>query len=205
MIVCSPSDQYFHRSHGGGYEENPNNFKLRDSKDNAVLCFRCGKSAMGKGGFPTREVVACDFCACSWHLDCLDPPLASAPNRKSTNGKPRHTWMCPAHVDEELLYLDPSYRTSSNASKYIRPPTSRSYRVRRPKHPKIIDIGLRRGFRNNGFIEIEMNQVMRRTKYTRSCRVAEYGPRREASSLISLIVSIGKPISSINSRTSTDS
>lgn len=110
---------------------------------------------MGKGGFATREIIGCDFCACSWHLDCLDPPLASAPNRKSTNGKPRHTWMCPAHVDEELLYLDPSLKPANTAAKLIQPPTSRSYRVRRPKHPKIIDIGLRRGFRNNGFIEIE--------------------------------------------------
>ena len=63
--------------------------------------------------------------------------------------------MCPAHVDEELLYLDPSLKTTNMAAKLINPPTSRSYRVRRPKYPKIIDIGLRRGFRNNGFIEIE--------------------------------------------------
>ena len=110
---------------------------------------------MGKGGFATREIIACDFCPCSWHLDCLDPPLASAPNRKSTNGKPRHTWMCPAHIDDELLHLDPSLQKSNTSAKGINPPTGRSYRVRRPKNPKIIDIGLRRGFRNNGLIEVE--------------------------------------------------
>ena len=143
------------RSHGGGYEENPNNLKLRDGKDNAVLCFRCGFSSMGKNGQATREIAACDFCTCSWHLDCLDPPLASAPNRKSNNGKPRHTWMCPAHTDDELLHFDASIRRSSTSAKGIRPGTGRAYRIRRPKNPKIIDIGLRRGFRNNGLIEID--------------------------------------------------
>ena len=110
---------------------------------------------MGKGGLATREIVGCDFCPCSWHLDCLDPPLASAPNRKSSNGKPRHTWMCPAHIDDELLHLDASLQRSSTLAKSIRPPTGRAYRIRRPKNPKIIEIGLRRGFRNNGLIEID--------------------------------------------------
>lgn len=110
---------------------------------------------MGKGGIPTREIVGCDFCSCSWHLDCLDPPLASAPNRKSSNGKPRHTWMCPAHIDDELLRLDAALQKPSISARGIRPHTGRSYRIRRPKNPKIIDIGLRRGFRNNGLIEID--------------------------------------------------
>ena len=63
--------------------------------------------------------------------------------------------MCPAHIDDELQHLDPSLQRSNTSAKAISPSTCRSYRVRRPKNPKIIDIGLRRGFRNNGLIEVE--------------------------------------------------
>ena len=109
-----------------------------------------------------REIVACDFCICCWHLDCLDPPLASAPNKKSANGKPRQTWMCPNHVDQELAHVKATATTAGRAairkSAKIQPEensNSRTFRMRRPKKAKVIDIGLRRGFRNNGMIEIE--------------------------------------------------
>ena len=42
--------------------------------------------------------------------------------------------------------------THSNSSSA---PAGRKYRIRKPKNAKIVDIGLRRGFRNNGLIEIE--------------------------------------------------
>ena len=63
--------------------------------------------------------------------------------------------MCPAHTDDELLHFDASVRRSSVLAKGIRPGTGRAYHIRRPKNPKIIDVALRRGFRNNGLIEIE--------------------------------------------------
>ena len=108
-----------------------------------------------------REIVACDFCILHWHLDCLDPPLASAPNKKLANGKPRQTWMCPNHVDQELAHLKasatPAGKAAIQRSASIKPQeyrNSRSFRTRRPKKAKVVEIGLRRGFRNNGMIEI---------------------------------------------------
>ena len=48
--------------------------------------------------------------------------------------------MCPAHLDQELLIGGRSGRT---------------HRIRRPKNAKVVDASLRRGFRNNGLIEID--------------------------------------------------
>lgn len=96
-----------------------------------------------------REIIPCDYCDLHWHLDCLDPPLAAAP-RKIINGKAKSGWMCPNHVDTELLNL----HGPSTASGTAQPVTGRSYKVRRPKHPLFRDVAMRRGFRNNGLIEI---------------------------------------------------
>lgn len=61
--------------------------------------------------------------------------------------------MCPNHVDGLLSYLKTNAQVST--SKQVQPGTSRTYKVRRPKNASIVDIGLRRGFKNNGLIEIE--------------------------------------------------
>lgn len=50
--------------------------------------------------------------------------------------------MCPNHVDQELL-------TSKHSG------IGRIHKVRRPKNARIVDTALRRGFQNNGIIEIE--------------------------------------------------
>lgn len=64
--------------------------------------------------------------------------------------------MCPNHVDSELQNLEASGKVGPHKSKAIDPISSRrKLRIRRPKEAKIIDIGLRRGFKNNGLIEIE--------------------------------------------------
>lgn len=99
-----------------------------------------------------REIVACDYCNLSWHLDCVDPPLAATPVRRSNNGRPRSTWMCPNHVETELSTIDVSALKSSNQ---VKSGSGRSYKVRRPKKVTIVDTALRRGFKNNGLIEIE--------------------------------------------------
>lgn len=96
-----------------------------------------------------REIIPCDYCDLHWHLDCLDPPLAAAP-RKILNGKAKSGWMCPNHVDPELQHLQGPSTLSGTAQ----PVTGRSYKVRRPKHPLFRDVAMRRGFRNNGLIEI---------------------------------------------------
>ena len=58
--------------------------------------------------------------------------------------------MCPCHVDEILNDLHGPSTVASNKQ----PVTNRRYRVRRPKHPLIRDVSMRRGFVNNGLIEI---------------------------------------------------
>ena len=110
------------------------NFRIKDSKNNVILCFKCGKSALGR-----REIIQCDYCNLNWHLDCLDPPLASRPIRDAQH-RQKHSWMCPAHVEPELLTVGHN---------------GRMHKIRRPKNAKVIDTALRRGFKNNGIIEIE--------------------------------------------------
>lgn len=115
----------------GGYDMPADTLKLKDSKDNILLCYKCNKSALGN-----REIADCDFCNLHWHLDCVDPPLASAPKRFG-----KGTWRCPAHVDSDIAVP----RSSSG----------KTYKVRRPKNPRIIEPALRRGIKNNGIIDIE--------------------------------------------------
>ena len=135
-----------------------------------MLCFRCGKSAMGR-----REIIACDFCNLQWHIDCLDPPLANPPPRGS-NGKPRHDWMCPNHIDDELQAFDTSVRISRRSQAGI----GGSRKVRRPKNARIIDTALRRGFVNNGNIEIQnepfdVDKFIEREEFGVVYRVPERG------------------------------
>ena len=51
--------------------------------------------------------------------------------------------------------MDASLKGSTSTANIVDPSATRTYRIRRPKHAKILEIGLRRGFRNNGLIEIE--------------------------------------------------
>ena len=39
------------------------------------------------------SMISCDYCDLNWHLDCLDPPVASMP----TFGI---KWMCPNHAEQ---------------------------------------------------------------------------------------------------------
>ena len=131
--------------------------------ESVALCFRCGGSNNDlREGDPhnsaiPREMISCDYCVLSWHLDCLDPPLAINPKtvRPTLDGKkkgPRskqgaHTWMCPNHVASD----DPNLEFRQGVSRTI---NGRIGKLRRPKHATIKDVALRRGFKNNGLIEI---------------------------------------------------
>ena len=98
-----------------------------------------------------REIIPCDYCNLSWHLDCLDPPLAIAPKKRHNGQKPRtNAWMCPNHMDSELH----KFRTQES---HVRNQSGsrRKYKIRHPKVYTIVDFALRRGLKNNGLIEIE--------------------------------------------------
>jgi hypothetical protein len=102
-----------------------------------MLCYSCGKSSGG-----VRPIIACDFCGEYWHLDCLDPPRANPPARNQ-DGQKVHDWMCPLHADHELRQVD----TSQLAAK-------RKVHIRKPRNAKVVETSMRRGFRNNGIIDI---------------------------------------------------
>ena len=121
-----------------GYDEIPkqDNLKLKDAKNQIILCFSCGLSSLGK-----REIVACDYCGLHWHLDCLNPPLANPPFRDPQN-RAKYRWMCPAHSDPILSTIGLC---------------GRRHKTRRPKNAEIVDTQLRRGFKSNGLVEIELD------------------------------------------------
>lgn len=84
-----------------GFQEERDGHRLRDARARPVACYACGGSSIPSRGLTTdpeaswRQIVSCDYCALSWHLDCLDPPLAGMPN----SGR---KWMCPNHVEHVL-------------------------------------------------------------------------------------------------------
>ena len=122
---------------GIGFDDNPvnDNLRLKDSKGNWILCFRCGQNSAGK-----REIISCDFCNLKWHLDCLDPPLISAPLKDPTNkNRPRYEWMCPAHAEKDLEGHGRGGRV---------------LKLRKPKNPVFIEPDHPRTTRNHGNIEI---------------------------------------------------
>ncbi|KAJ1667249.1 hypothetical protein IW140_001703 [Coemansia sp. RSA 1813] len=63
--------------------------RLVDDHNEAIMCYRCGLSALH------GLMVRCDYCPLNWHWDCLDPPLCSAP-------PPHKRWMCPNHADHAI-------------------------------------------------------------------------------------------------------
>ncbi|CAH1802163.1 unnamed protein product [Owenia fusiformis] len=72
--------------------------KLAHELDNGIVplpakvCFLCSKSCR------KNPLLQCDYCPLLYHMDCLNPPMASLPSGR---------WMCPNHaentVDEQLL------------------------------------------------------------------------------------------------------
>ena len=98
-------------------------------------------------------LAPCSYCKLHWHLDCLDPPAAMFQGRVGINGKPLGEWMCPNHVDHELLGTDPCSRSYGRLA--TGNGTQRTMKIRRPRNPKIITPALSRGIVNNGRIEIE--------------------------------------------------
>ena len=106
-----------------GKYEDPIYMRLFENKnsENIILCVRCGRLSDGY-----RPIIQCDFCPCSWHMDCLDPPLANPPFQRGGSDKPSHVWMCPNHAQIDLgLYNDETFHRE---------------KIRRPKNARLYDI-----------------------------------------------------------------
>ena len=123
-----------------GFIEEPDLKRIKDGKGNLIVCYRCRLVSDGK-----RDIIPCDFCPTRWHLDCLDPPLAVPPRRRSGD-KPNATWRCPLHVDGDLRRLGISQ--GSLEGKHPR------HRIPRNAVPQ--EVTASRGFRNHGVIDVEL-------------------------------------------------
>lgn len=80
----------------------------RDGKP--FICYKC---EMGKSE-ESSELIKCDYCPLSWHLDCLNPPMASV---KKLGSK----WKCPNHADSVVklrrkMHNQPLIKVESTAT-----------------------------------------------------------------------------------------
>lgn len=98
--------------------------RLFDSKGKLIVCVACGRTSNG-----VRPIIQCDYCPCSWHMDCVDPPLAIPPTQKPGSDKTYHNWMCPNHPSHELYSVAPAEGEKG-----------RIHRIRRPRNPRVIDV-----------------------------------------------------------------
>ncbi|KAF2445739.1 hypothetical protein P171DRAFT_272482 [Karstenula rhodostoma CBS 690.94] len=137
------------KNSGYGYQR-PDYTKVLDG-DKPILCASCGLTSGGK-----RQMLKCDYCAAYWHLDCLDPPMANPPhiNLESSH---RDAWRCPRHIEHDFRSGNVTQNDINGAQDAVMvdAPNSRLGRkVRKPRHPQVIEPTFSRGIRNNGLIDI---------------------------------------------------
>lgn len=89
-----------------------------------IMCFACGCAADG-----VRPTLQCDYCPLSFHLDCLDPPMAKPPYQTGNSEKARQNWMCPNHSHHDLFTFS---RDEDGNGRFAR--------IRRPRNPRVIDV-----------------------------------------------------------------
>lgn len=139
-VLLQRSKPSYHPVHRRSFTNNPfrkqddaiDYLRLKDNKGNPILCHACACSSGG-----TRLIISCAFCGLHWHLDCLDPPLASPPPNSV-----HRPWKCPCHIDD-LLSLVPGS-------------LGPSHRFRRIKGRSVIKPAMSRGIKNSGNIEVEL-------------------------------------------------
>jgi hypothetical protein len=139
------------KSSGYGYQR-PDYLRTHDADHNPILCTQCGKSSSGK-----RPLLKCDYCHVYWHLDCCDPPLANPPPI-SLEAAHRDAWKCPRHVDHDLrsglLLQNDLKATRAGDEDDVFDAGRVPCKIRKPKHPTLVEPTFSRGMRNNGLIEV---------------------------------------------------
>lgn len=105
------------------YERLPNS-----SRETPIFCMVCGKTSLHD-----RPIIQCDYCPCSFHLDCTDPitsnpPVQTSAGREHPEQGHRY-WMCPNHVYHDLAYLV-----------YDEEGYEHRRRIRSIKRPRLVDI-----------------------------------------------------------------
>ena len=114
--------------------------EIQDSNGKTIICHGCRLAANGK-----RLMLPCDYCPAWWHFSCVDPPL-TAPPRRATGDKANATWTCPLHHEQDLRNLGSGESSSRGPHPRKRP----------QKAPAIVDVGLSRGFKNDGRIMVDL-------------------------------------------------
>ncbi|KAL2256652.1 hypothetical protein VTK26DRAFT_1352 [Humicola hyalothermophila] len=113
-------------------EQTPDFFRLRDAEGNSAICHGCQKGSEG-----TRPIIPCSVCSVFWHLDCLDPPMAVPPILR--------TWKCPLHIDDLLASVPGTLAPA--------------HRFRKIKGAPVVKPAFSRGYVNNGYVEIELDDL----------------------------------------------
>lgn len=103
-------------------------------------------------------MLKCDFCHAYWHLDCCDPPLANPPHI-SLEASQRDAWKCPRHIDHDFragLWEQADLHVADDDDvEMVDTATIRVTRkLRKPRHPSVVDPTFSRGTRNSGLIDI---------------------------------------------------
>ncbi|KAK2774898.1 hypothetical protein FQN53_003374 [Emmonsiellopsis sp. PD_33] len=115
-----------HRARGGNRslrpEDNHAFYRLTDPKGKLITCSGCGQTSNGR-----RPIIQCDYCPCSWHLDCLDPPRSNPPPQVPGSDNPALYWKCPNHIDHDLALIDGLGG-------------GRLAQIRRPRNPRFVDV-----------------------------------------------------------------
>lgn len=89
-----------------------------------ITCFSCKRWADGE-----RPIINCDYCALSFHLDCLDPPMANPPHQIPGSDKTFNNWLCPAHAYHDTVY----FTEDENGN-------TKTHHIRRPRNPRLVDV-----------------------------------------------------------------
>ncbi|KAH6624342.1 hypothetical protein B0J18DRAFT_175701 [Chaetomium sp. MPI-SDFR-AT-0129] len=107
------------------------NYRVRDADGNAVICHKCQQATASD-----RPIIPCSACGIYWHTDCLDPPMPNPPFVL-------RTWKCPLHADTLLATFHNTLHPA--------------HRHRKIKDAPVISPTYKRGFANNGHIEVELD------------------------------------------------
>lgn len=135
-------------------EQSPDYFRLRDAEGNLIICHGCQRSSVSN-----RAIIPCSVCGINWHLDCLDPPLANPPVSRN--------WRCPLHIEDLLAKVPGSLGPA--------------HRFRKIKNAPVIRPAFSRGYVNNGYIEVELDDSENHSgwrdleTYGRTVRLPEEG------------------------------
>jgi hypothetical protein len=129
-----------------GWEENGE--KREKDQPRLMRCKACNESSLDG-----RSIIQCDDCNAQWHLDCLDPPQANPPSVNNIN-RTRAFFRCPLHAENDMRLIGNPRLAFAEQDGL----GSRGHKLRKMKRARVIKPIIQRGNRNNGYIEVELEE-----------------------------------------------